>query len=405
MLMIGLGTLLAGASCPGPEPWDCAQEQSLMAQRTERSRAPFYRVREPTSGKYIVTLRQGWSAGMGELSAAAEATAMADLAASYGAADVVPFTAVGQFEAALTAEQRRRLRRDPRVLFIEEDGVKRVSPIAAPEAASWGQDRIDQRQLPLDGQFDAGNRGAAVHAYVLDTGVDPEHREFEGRLGEGHSVFGDRLFDDHGHGTHVAGTLAGATFGVAPEAVVHPVRVLRGGSGADSDVIEGIDWVSAHVEANGWPAVANMSLGGDVSRSLDTALCRSIAAGVVHAVAAGNDASDACNGSPSRVVQALGVGATDKRDNRASFSNRGQCVDLFAPGVDIKSAWRGGGTNVISGTSMASPHAAGVAALTLERHPGESPAEVLERIESVATPGVVRNPGDGPNRLLYARED
>ncbi len=397
--------LTAGGSCPGPEPFDCATELQAVAERDGRQKARLYRVKQRQPGRYVVTLKPGWpGGGPGARTAAQIGAEMSALAASYGIRTLDAYAAVDQFAATLTADQLYRLRRDERVLFVEEDGRKTIGPLPGSAASTWGLDRIDQRQLPLDGIYEPGASGAGVHAYVIDTGVDADHPEFAGRLGEAHNVFGDRFDDDHGHGTHVAGTLGGSTFGVAREVVIHPVRVLRDGTGADSDVIEGIDWVTGHVEANGWPAVANMSLGGDPSRSLDTAVCRSLEAGVMHVVAAGNDSSNACDGSPSRVKQAIGTGATDRSDRRAFFSNQGQCVDVFGPGVDVLSAWRGGGDNVLSGTSMASPHAAGVAALTLERAPGSTPAEVKGLVESRATEGVVRNHGDGPNRLVYARE-
>jgi subtilisin family serine protease len=342
---------------------------------------------------------------VGAVSAQAVEAQIAALAQSYGATGVEAYATLRQFAADLTPAQRRRLRRDPSVLFIEQDGRKSISPLPAELAASWGLDRIDQRQLPLDGQFDPEGDGDGVHAYVIDTGIERDHPEFEGRLGEPYHAVGDNRDDDNGHGTHVAGTIAGATFGVARAVILHAVRVLRGGSGSDSDVIEGIDWSTANAAQGGWPAVANMSLGGDTSRSLDTAVCRSLAAGMTHVVAAGNDDRDACGGSPAHVRQAITLGATERDDDRAWFSNWGDCVDLFAPGVDIKSAWRGGGSRTISGTSMASPHAAGVATLALERHPGASPDEVAEVLATHATGGVVGNPRASPNLLLYARED
>jgi subtilisin family serine protease len=372
-------------------------------------------VREPIAGRYIVILKSQAMSGSAAGTSAAEgaggtarALARADvapraqsLATTYGGRSVRPFAAaIAGFACALDGDGASRLARDGSVLFVQQDGRKKATAVA-----SWGLDRIDQRDLPLDGRFEPGGAGAGLHAYVIDTGLDVGHVEFAGRVGEGFSATGDGLRDDVGHGTHVAGTIGGATFGVATRVLLHPVRVLVQGSGSDSDVIAGVDWVTEHAQRNGWPAVANMSLGGGVSPALDLAVCNSIRAGVTYAVAAGNDSRDACDESPARIVQAIAAGATDRADRRSSFSNVGGCVEVFAPGSDIVSARNGGGSATLSGTSMASPHVAGVAALCLERAPGSTPDRVRACVLDHATRGKVGDVGAGsPNLLLYARD-
>ena len=303
----------------------------------------------------------------------------------------------------------------PGVAAVEPDGVVRATGTQSP-VPSYGLDRIDQRALPLDGSLTTAADGAGVRAYVVDTGIALGHTDFGGRAVSGFdAVDGGPADDCNGHGTHVAGTTGGTTYGVAKAVTLVAVRVLDcAGSGATSGVIAGVDWVAAD-HAAGAPAVANMSLGGSASAALDTAVKGAIADGVTFAVAAGNDGgtvgellgtANACNGSPSRVPAAITVGATGPDDARASYSSRGSCLDLFAPGTDITSAWYTSptATNTISGTSMATPHVAGVAALFLSTAPSSTPAQVAQQLVSTATPGVVRSPGTGsPNLLLFTR--
>ena len=290
---------------------------------------------------------------------------------------------------------------DPDVAFVEEDGVVRAS--GTQTGATWGIDRIDQRALPLNSTYNYDTTASTVHAYIIDTGLLSTHSEFSGRVGNGYSAVtdGKGTTDCNGHGTHVTGTVAGTTYGIAKQAKVHPVRVLGcDGSGSNSGVIAGMDWVAQnHIK----PAVANMSLGGGVSSATDAAIATMVNAGVTVAVAAGNDNDNACNYSPARAPSAITVGSTTNTDARSSFSNYGTCVDIFAPGSNILSAWMSGGTNTISGTSMASPHVAGVAALYLANNPSATPAQVTSALITNSTPNKVTSPGTGsPNRLLYS---
>lgn len=311
------------------------------------------------------------------------------------------------FAITLPAAAAGALARNPNVLFVERDAE--ITALATQDPApSWGLDRIDQRVLPLSNTFEystIGN-GAGVRAYIVDTGVLSSHAEFIGRMASGYNaVKGKPTTEDcNGHGTHVAGTVAGTTYGVAKQATVVPVRVLNcAGSGTISGVIAGLDWVARdHVSG---PAVANLSLGGSASATLDAAVRGVVNDGVTVAVAAGNSDADACLSSPSRVAQALTVGATTSTDARASYSNFGTCLDLFAPGSSITSAWSTSttATRTISGTSMASPHVAGVAAVLLSRSPALTPDEVASAITSSATTSIVATAGTGsPNRLLYS---
>lgn len=267
---------------------------------------------------------------------------------------------------------------------------------------SWGLDRIDQRDLPLDQAYEYPTEADNVTTYVIDTGVTADHSTFDGRVSGGYDFIDNNNDpdDENGHGTHVAGTIGGDEYGVAKGVDIVPVRVLDAdGSGTTEQIVAGIDWVAE--QASG-PSVANMSLGGPIDQALDDAVQGAIDDGVPFAIAAGNDSTDASFNSPARVDAAITVAASDESDMEADFSNYGSVVDLYAPGVDITSAWNDGGEDTIDGTSMASPHVAGAAALHLADNPTDSPAQVSQALESEATSGAIQHPSwMTPNRLLH----
>ncbi|HEX8721046.1 MAG TPA: S8 family peptidase [Pyrinomonadaceae bacterium] len=353
-------------------------------------------------GHYIVVLDE---VAAGEHGPASQAQQMADvLSSAYGGrVHSVYKSALSGYAAEMTEDEALALSRDPRVAFVEEDGV--MTADTTQSGATWGLDRIDQRDRPLNGTYVYNWTGSGVRAYIIDTGIRTTHTQFGGRAAVSADFVGDGRNgqDCNGHGTHVAGTVGGSTYGVAKSVLLRAVRVLNcQGSGSTSGVISGVDWVTAnHVN----PAVANMSLGGGASSALDTAVNNSINSGVTYSIAAGNSAVDACTQSPARVGAAITVGSTTSTDARSSFSNFGTCVDIFAPGSSITSAWATSdtATNTISGTSMASPHVCGVTALYLQSHAGSSPATIRNAIVNGSTTGRLTGIGTGsPNRLLYS---
>ncbi|HSK74252.1 MAG TPA: S8 family peptidase, partial [Pyrinomonadaceae bacterium] len=312
--------------------------------------------------------------------------------------------AVKGFSVEMSAEEAEILSRDERVKYIEEDAE--IFASNTQPGAPWGLDRIDQRTVSLDGNYNFTSMGSGVHVYVIDSGIRPTHNEFGGRVVLSYDAVkdGQNGNDCYGHGTHVAGIIGSNTFGVAKNSMLHAVRVLNcSGGGSSSNLIAAIDWITAH---HAKPAVVNISLTmGGVSTTLDSAIKKSIAAGVTYVIAAGNHSQDACNYSPARTPEAITVGATNSLDQRAGFSNFGSCVDIFAPGTSIVSTWLSSDTAIAtgSGTSMASPHAAGVAALYLENNPSALPSDVGTAMFQAATPNLIWDAGTGsPNLLLFS---
>ncbi|MGW0910410.1 S8 family peptidase [Streptomyces sp. NPDC002784] len=366
------------------------------APTADEGRVQYADAANAVAESYIVTLKPEARAGSAEGRA---------LAKKYGADIERTYTkALNGYAVDASAAEAKKFAADPAVASVVQNRTFSITA-TQPNPPSWGLDRVDQRNLPLNSSYTyPDTAGQGVTAYVIDTGVRITHSDFGGRASYGYdAVDNDNTAQDgHGHGTHVAGTVAGTAYGVAKKARVVGVRVLNNsGSGTTAQVVAGIDWVARNAVK---PAVANMSLGGGADTAIDTAVRNAIASGVTFAVAAGNESTNASTRSPARVTEAITVGATTSSDARASYSNYGTVLDLFAPGSSITSAWSTSdtATNTISGTSMATPHVAGAAALHLAANPAATPAQVASALTTAATPNVVTSPGTGsPNRLLY----
>jgi subtilisin family serine protease len=375
-VLVLLVALSGGASIGAAQPAPSSGEAPLMQARGAA-----------IAGQYIVVLKSGHDPRGVASSAAARPQHTYD-------------TALNGFAASLTPRQVAMLRRQAGVEFIEEDAQISIDGIETMDAQGnpWGLDRIDQVDLPLNGTYTYHGDGANVHAYIIDTGIQTNHPDVVGRASVGYDAVGGRGQDCNGHGTHVAATVGGSVYGVAKRTSLVAVRVLNcSGSGTTSGVIAGINWVASH---SIHPAVANMSLGGGFSAALNQAATNLVDSGVFLAVAAGNNNADACETSPASADRVFSTAASDKTDGRASFSNFGSCVTGYAPGVAIKSAWLRGGTNTISGTSMATPHVTGVAALY--KGIDDAPAsEIITLIQTNGSQGVIHgNPAGTPNVLV-----
>ena len=349
------------------------------------------------SDDYIVTLKTS-------------ANTVAEARDYEGARGVVrnTFTYSGKFKGMTVRAnsfELARLRMDPNVLSIEKDAV--VTAQVTQPNPTWGIDRIDQADLPLDNSYSYTTSGSGVKVFVVDTGVLATHAQLAGRVDPGFTVINDGrgTSDGNGHGTHVSGTIAGTTYGVAKSARIVPVRVLDStGAGSTSGVISGLNWVSTQISQGVTRAVVNMSLGGGFSAAMNAAVEALVTKGVTVVVAAGNSTADACLSSPSSAPNVLTIGATDNTDNFASYSNFGNCVDLLAPGTGITSAWNTSTTAIatISGTSMATPHVVGAAALLLEAS-YRTPAQISSALKGSAIPGTISSvPAATPNSFLYS---
>ena len=341
---------------------------------------------------YIVVFNDGVADPAARASDKAQALGLT-LRYTYGAS-------LKGFAANLNQGQLTALAHDPDVAYVEQDAE--VHADATQSGATWGIDRIDQRSLPLSGTYTYTTGASTVYAYIIDTGIQTSHPDFGGRAAVSYDAVGDGYNgqDCNGHGTHVAGTVGGAKYGVAKSVRLRAVRVLNcQGSGTNSGVIAGMDWVASNHASL---AVANMSLGGGYSSAVNTSANNLASSGVFLAVAAGNSGADACNYSPSSAANTTTVAASTSSDARASYSNYGGCVDLYAPGSSITSDWLNGGTNTISGTSMATPHVTGVGALYKATYGNASYSTIRSWLINNSTTGkITGNPSGTPNRLLY----
>ncbi|MGW7052117.1 S8 family peptidase [Streptomyces sp. NPDC054887] len=365
----------------------------LSASATEPDRstpAPLRLVDQAVPGQYLVETKP--------------ASDVAKVASQAGVTPLFSFTKVMHgFAAKLTDAQLKLVRADPHVAAVEQDAKVTVKG----PAASWGLDRIDQRALPLDNQFTAAATGAGGVAYILDTGIDYHHAEFGGRARFGFDAFqGEGRFgaDCQGHGTHVAGTVAGATYGVARRAQLYSVRVIDcEGNGSNATVVAGLEWAASHAARDPErPAVLNASLGGPKSELVNNAADALANSGVLPVMAAGNDSKDACTVSPASAERVVTVAASDRADAEAPFSNHGTCVELYAPGTEIVSARLGGGSVALNGTSMASPHVAGTALLYNSTNPAATTEEIAAWLDTTSTKNVLSGVTPGtPDKLLF----
>lgn len=369
----------------------------------QKKKQKIHKADRPVPNTYIVTLSDD---SVGAYAVESEIAEHGNnLAHAYGGKFKKAFaSAVKGFVTEMNEQQAEAMNADPNVVSIEEDGY--ISIAGSQTGAQWNLDRVDQRNMPIDGTYNYTATGAGVHAYILDTGIRPTHVEFGGRASVAADLVGDGQngIDCNGHGTHVAGIIGSTTWGVAKGVSLHGVRVMQcDGNGQLSTLLAGVNWVTANAIR---PAVANISVTtAGSSPSLESAINNSIASGVTYTIAAGNSAADACGYTPARTANAITVGGSDETDLRARYSNYGSCIDIFAPGNLIVSTWASSdtATNNLSGTSMAAPMVAGAAALYLETNPSASSATVTQAIKSMGTAGVLTtNDSSSPNLLLYS---